>query len=73
RVHAAHPSRPALLSHQLELSLFARRLDRWQRQGFEASAAQQTLPPLRRLGVLWHTARSHRRDIRRASRHFIQP
>lgn len=73
RVRAAHPSRPALLSHQLELSLFARRLDRWQRQGFEASAAQQTLPPLRRLGVLWRTARSHRRDIRRASRHFIQP
>jgi phytoene synthase len=73
RVRAAHPSRPALLPHQLELSLCARRLDRWQRQGFEASAAQQTLPPLRRLGLLWCTARRHRRDARRASRHFIQP
>lgn len=73
RVRTAHPSRPALLPHQLELSLFAQRLDRWQRQGFEASLAQQTLPPLRRLGVLWRAARRHRRDTRRASRHFIQP
>lgn len=73
RVRTAHPGRPALLPHQLELSLFARRLDRWQRRGFEASAAQQALPPLRRLGVLWRTARRHRRETRRASRHFIQP
>ena len=73
RVRTAHPGRPALLPHQLELSLFAWRLDRWQRRGFEAGAAQQVLPPLRRLGVLWRTARRHRRESRRASRHFIQP
>lgn len=73
RVRAAHPSRPALLPHQLELSLFARRLGRWQQQGFEASAAQQALPPLRRLGILWRAARRHRRDTRRASRHLVQP
>lgn len=73
RVRTAHPNRPALLPHQLELGLFARRLDRWQRQGFDASAAQQALSPLRRLGLLWRTARRHRRDIRRASRHSVQP
>lgn len=73
RVRAAHPNRPALLPHQLELGLFVRRLGRWQQQRFEASAAQQALPPLWRLGILWRAARRHRRDMRRASRHLIQP
>jgi phytoene synthase len=73
RVRAAHPSRPALLPHHLELCLLTRRLQRWQQQGFEASTAQQPLPPLQRLGILWRAARRHRRDMRRARRHSVQP
>lgn len=67
------PSQPALLPHHLEQSLLMRRLEQWQRHGFQASTAQQALPPLQRLVILWQAARRHRRETRRARRYFIQP
>ena len=70
-LHTAHPVSAALLPHRLELALSMRRLERWQGHGFEASAAQQPLPPLRRLAVLWRAARRHRKDVRHDRRRFI--
>lgn len=72
-LHAAQPVPAALLPHRLELALSMRRLERWQRRAFATSAAQQTLPPLRRLGVLWRAARRHRQEVRRGRRRFPQP
>ena len=67
-LHTAHPVSAAVLPHRLELALSMRRLERWQQRAFETSAAQQPLPPLRRLGVLWRAARRHRKDVRRDRR-----
>lgn len=72
-LRTAHPISIALLPHRLELALSMRRLERWQGRGFEASTAQQALPPLRRLGVLWRMARRHRQDVRRGQRRLSQP
>ncbi|HXF07721.1 MAG TPA: squalene/phytoene synthase family protein [Candidatus Acidoferrales bacterium] len=63
-LHTTHPISAAVLPHRLELALSMRRLERWQGHGFETSAAQQPLPPLRRLAILWRAARQHRKDVR---------
>ncbi|WP_167792340.1 squalene/phytoene synthase family protein [Candidatus Macondimonas diazotrophica] len=68
-LQTTQPSRPALLPHRLELALAMQRLARWRHRQFEASAAQQAVPPIRRLGILWQAARRHRRALRQPS-HF---
>lgn len=64
QLQTTQPSRSALLPHRLELALAMQRLTRWQHRQFEASAAQQAVPPIRRLGILWQTARRHRKASR---------
>lgn len=73
QLHTVHPGSAALLPHRLEWALSLGRLERWQQRAFEASAAQQPLPPLRRLGILWRAARQYRKDVRRGRRRFLHP